>query len=96
MGEALRLPDFSGSGKSFATPHVTGVTALLITSGVSNNVEPREILRYTATDLGSSGWDRGYGYGLVNAAEAVGVVLPSAIETGPPTTIIQLSGLLGD
>ncbi len=61
-----------GSGTSFATPHVTGIAALLIASGVTSNIEVRQILQAMAEDLGSLGWDHSYGYGLVNAAKATG------------------------
>lgn len=81
--------DYSGdtwSGTSMATPHVTGTVALLLntqpgvydTNGNSNwdPVEVRERLHDTATDLGKTGKDVYYGYGLVNAAAAVNVVTP--------------------
>jgi len=56
---------------SAASPHVAGVVALLIASGVTDNVEVRQILQGTAEDLGTSGWDSQYGHGLVNATEAL-------------------------
>lgn len=56
---------------SASAPHVAGVAALLIASGVTSNAEVRQILQSTAEDFGPSGWDSWYGYGLVNAAEAV-------------------------
>ena len=80
----------TGNGLSLSTPHVTGVAALLIASGVRNNFEVRQILQRTAEDLGPPGLDSWYGYGLVNAAKAVGVASPGA------TIRIELSGLLGD
>lgn len=58
---------------SAASPHVAGVAALLIASGVTDNAKLRQILQETAEDLGTSGWDSQYGYGLVNAAEALAV-----------------------
>jgi len=77
------------SRTSASSPHVAGVAALLIASGVTSNVEVRQRLQETTEDLGPSGQDRWYGYGLVNAAEAVGVA-------SPPTTRIEFSGLLGN
>ena len=56
---------------SAASPHVAGVAALLIASGITDNDEVRQILQETAEDLGTSGWDSWYGYGLVNATEAL-------------------------
>ena len=61
------------SGTSMATPHVAGVAALVKSADPTlTNVEIREILKDTAKDLGNSGWDQYYGYGLVDAAAAVG------------------------
>ena len=59
---------------SAASPHITGVAALLIASGVTSNAEVRQILQSTAEDFGLSGWDSWYGYGLVNAAESMAAV----------------------
>lgn len=59
-------------GTSMAVPHVAGVAALAraaspdLTRGQLEN-----LLLDTATDLGAPGRDDQYGYGLVNAAEAV-------------------------
>ncbi|WP_309492823.1 S8 family serine peptidase [Candidatus Hecatella orcuttiae] len=71
------------SGTSAATPHVSGTIALvlyqteLLTAYDSNGdgalqpSELRTLLRDTADDLGSSGFDNFYGYGLVDAEESV-------------------------
>lgn len=64
-------------GTSMVAPHVSGVAALLVGRGVTGPQAVRERLRTTATDLGAPGWDPTYGYGLVNAAAAVGVSLPA-------------------
>ena len=65
-----------GSGTSMASPHVAGVAALVIAAGVTDNDEVRAIMNSTAQDLGSSGRDPQYGYGLVAAAAAVAAVVP--------------------
>ncbi len=60
------------SGTSMATPHVSGVIALLLSA--DSGLEPaevREILAATATDLGDEGRDIYYGNGLVNASAAL-------------------------
>ena len=58
-------------GTSMATPHVSGVAALLYSEGVTNPDDVREAIEQTAYDLGSNGWDMYYGYGLVNVVSAL-------------------------
>ena len=66
------------SGTSHAVPHVSGVAALTFASRTNpeydengnekwDNDEVRERLKDLAQDLGPSGWDEEYGYGLVDA-----------------------------
>jgi hypothetical protein len=60
------------SGTSMATPHVTGVAALI--RGANSSLLPddvRTILTQTAYDLGGAGRDDSYGFGRVDAASAV-------------------------
>lgn len=63
-------------GTSFAAPHVSAVAALLIaTKRLGENPTPRAIeqrLKLTARDLGPPGNDRRYGFGLLDAAAALG------------------------
>lgn len=66
------------SGTSMAAPHVTGTVALIMSTmpdpdndGAWSPAEVRERLKKTATDLGDEGRDDLFGYGLVNAQEAV-------------------------
>ena len=58
------------SGTSMASPHVAGTVALIISSGVTDIGAIRAELQSTADNLGNSGWDYLYGYGLVDAEEA--------------------------
>jgi subtilisin family serine protease len=53
-------------GTSMACPHVAGTAALVIAAGG----DVRKCLQDTADDLGTTGKDDLYGYGLVNADEA--------------------------
>ena len=48
-------------GTSMATPHVTGLVALMLADGTPAS-SIRTILQSTATDLGPSGFDNEYGY----------------------------------
>ena len=67
-----------GSGTSMASPHVAGVAALVIATGVVNGNgvkgiadEVRKVMNDTAIDLSPAGRDSQYGYGLVSATAAV-------------------------
>jgi subtilisin len=82
------------SGTSMATPHVTGAVALLMSTDVSGTsydankngkwdpAEVRSRMQKTATDLGTTGKDDYYGYGLVNAYAAV-----NGLENAPADNI---------
>jgi thermitase len=65
----------SGSGTSMAAPFVAGVAALLLSSGLTNQQTVERIVT-TADDIGAPGRDPEFGFGLVNAARALG--LPDA------------------
>ena len=58
-------------GTSMAAPHVSGIAALLISTGVTGPDSIREALENTARDLGAPGWDEEYGRGLVDAYAAL-------------------------
>jgi subtilisin family serine protease len=59
------------SGMSMATPHVSGVAALVWPSGVATtNAGVRSALQSTAQDVGSSGRDSTFGFGLIRADRA--------------------------
>ena len=62
-------------GTSMAAPHVAGVAALIISTGVTDPDEVRYILEVTAEDKGPPGWDIEYGYGIVDAAAAVAMAV---------------------
>jgi serine protease len=62
-------------GTSEAAPHVTAIAALILATRVlGSKPSPDAVqnrIENTARDLGPSGFDRRYGYGLVDAAAAI-------------------------
>lgn len=89
-------------GTSMAAPHVSGVAALIISTGVAGTpAEVREVLQSTAKDLGASGWDPDFGWGLVDALAALSynatpntppVADPGGPYAGTEDTAVQFDG----
>ena len=68
------------SGTSMATPHVAGLAALVWSlSPDLTRDEVRDILETTADDLGAPGWDADFGFGRINASNAL---VPDLIARG--------------
>jgi subtilisin family serine protease len=65
------------AGTSQATPHVTGVAALLVSLGLHGKAATDRILA-TASDAGAPGPDDIYGAGILNARAAVAGLKPPA------------------
>jgi subtilisin family serine protease len=82
-----------GSGTSFASPHVAGTAALVIAGGISSNTAVRQRLQTTADDLGATGRDNLYGYGLVDADEAAGGGSPPPPPPPPSTHDVAVTGI---
>jgi PKD repeat protein len=79
------------NGTSCAAPYAAGVCALIKSANPTwTNVQIRHQLLNTAIDIvnveSGPGWDRYSGYGMVNAAAAVGAPVPLAAFTASPTS----------
>ncbi|MCY1018468.1 S8 family serine peptidase [Pyxidicoccus sp. MSG2] len=60
------------SGTSMATPHVAGAAALLMSARPDlKPAQVRDVLEKSARPLGPEGRDNQYGFGLVQAADAI-------------------------
>jgi len=76
----------SWDGTSMATPHVSGAAALVWSADPALTAgDIRQVLRTTATDLATAGWDSGTGYGLVRADLAVAAV--TTLNRAPTASI---------
>lgn len=60
------------SGTSMACPHASGLAALILKANPNyTNIQLRNCISSTSIDLGNAGIDWCYGYGLINAPNAV-------------------------
>lgn len=70
------------SGTSMATPHVTGaITVAAEISPQATNAELASLILGTATDLGVSGVDSVYGWGLLNLRNVVDSIAALAMAS---------------
>ena len=90
---AFRADDYGMlSGTSMATPHVAGAAALAWSVAPSATAKQvKQALLATAHDLGATGLDPVYGYGLADAADAAKSLAPGAFGSGgtpvPPPAV---------
>ena len=73
------------SGTSMATPHVSGLAALLRHAAPTlTNAEVKQLIEDTADDVAELGWDSQSGHGRANALRALQTTLPPS--TGVPAS----------
>jgi subtilisin family serine protease len=73
------------SGTSMATPHVSGVAALIWNRlPAHSNTQVRQALTASALDLGATGRDNAYGYGLLQAKAAYDLLATMPAGSLPP------------
>ena len=58
-------------GTSMATPHVSGVAAMLMQQGITDPAAIEAALEKFATDLGDPGRDNTFGFGLIEARDTL-------------------------
>lgn len=72
MGYAVGGEYTRAWGTSMASPIVAGVAALMMSQDLTQNADDiHRRLMFSAKDIGSTGFDTSFGYGLVNAEKAV-------------------------
>jgi thermitase len=79
------------NGTSFAAPCVAGVAALVLSANPGLTASQAEdVLKKSANDLGTAGWDSLYGWGRVNAQKAVLLAQRTAVlsDTNAPTVAL--------
>ena len=100
-GTSIRTTNRGGgygwwSGTSFSAPVVAGVAALLISANPAlSSAQVQTLLKQSAQDLGTPGWDSSFGAGRVNAAAAVALAVNTPPTTDDPPTIVITSPASG-
>jgi len=69
-------------GTSQASPHVAGLAALILSADATlTPAAVRQIIRDGAIDMGPVGFDRGYGFGRIDAVGSLQLVTPTGCTT---------------
>jgi serine protease len=73
------------NGTSMAAPHATGTAALILSLAPDLNVAYLEfVLRETARDIYTPGWDKDSAWGAIDALKAAQFVAPQRFNVPPP------------
>ncbi len=78
-----------GQGTSFAAPHVAGIAGLLRSANLLlSNLQVAEIITSTAQDKGAPGWDPEYGWGRVDAFQALVRAAETTLRLEPASSAV--------
>jgi thermitase len=84
------------SGTSFSSPATCAVLALMKSANPAlSNVTLEALLKSTAVDLGTPGYDQYYGYGRINAAAAVAAAANYSVTTDTQAPTVSISSPTG-
>jgi len=83
------------SGTSASAPFVSGLAGLILSKDPSLSVEEvRQIIRVSTDDIGDAGWDEYFGYGRINAYNAILLNSVSIANITSPGRYEEVSGIV--